>query len=269
MLNNKEFIIPKKYYVYIYLDIRKEGQYKYGDLILNYEPFYVGKGKNRRGVMHIYDAIRGIDFNNKYMKNKIRKIINETGDMPQVIIYAENLTDEQARIEEAKLIKLIGRKDLKQGTLLNLTDGGEGHSGRKHTDEFKKKMSERVKGENHPLHKQGGHNKNTKQFMKENWVGENNHHYGKKQSEYQKGKVKEANSKRYKIIYPNGKEEIILGLKDFCINNSLNYSFMCKIANTTIFVSTVIACSIGASSFLPFKFNTITLLFSSSSPIEA
>jgi len=32
-----------KYYVYVYLDSRKPGKYKYGEYEFDYEPFYVGK----------------------------------------------------------------------------------------------------------------------------------------------------------------------------------------------------------------------------------
>lgn len=38
----------KDFYVYVYLDPRKSGEYIYDDLKFNYEPFYVGKGRGDR-----------------------------------------------------------------------------------------------------------------------------------------------------------------------------------------------------------------------------
>jgi hypothetical protein len=34
----------KKYYVYAFLDKSKPGNFNYGDLKFDYEPFYIGKG---------------------------------------------------------------------------------------------------------------------------------------------------------------------------------------------------------------------------------
>ena len=41
------------YYVYVYLDPRKQGIYKYDNFEFNYEPFYIGKGKNNRCNRHL------------------------------------------------------------------------------------------------------------------------------------------------------------------------------------------------------------------------
>ena len=59
-------------------------------------------------------------------------------------IIATNLPDELAKKIEISLIKLYGRRDKKEGTLINLTDGGDGTSGmlnKAHSEETKRKLS--------------------------------------------------------------------------------------------------------------------------------
>jgi hypothetical protein len=54
----------------------------------------------------------------------------------------DDLTWEQACEKEIEFIKLYGRSDLGLGSLCNLTEGGEGVIGMRHSDETKKKLSE-------------------------------------------------------------------------------------------------------------------------------
>ena len=172
-----------KYYIYIYLDPRKSGNYKYGEYEFDYEPFYIGKGKGRR-----YKEING---RNKYFKNKISKI-KKYGLKPLVIKFKENLDEENSFILESKLISLIGREDLNKGTLVNFTDGGEGKSGHVVSEKTKELLSETNKGENNPMFGRTGENhpnygnhpsEKTKELMSEIKKGENNSFYNKKHSE--------------------------------------------------------------------------------------
>jgi len=112
--------LPEKnkiFYVYIYLDPRKPGNYEYNNYRFNYEPFYVGKGKNNRYWSHISEAIKNRKYYNMYLFNKIRKIILE--DFEIIIIkLQENLIEYDAFLLESKIINLIGRRDLKKGVFL-------------------------------------------------------------------------------------------------------------------------------------------------------
>jgi hypothetical protein len=106
------------HYVYIYLDTRKSGKYIYGDLEFEYEPFYVGQGKN-------YRCTAGLKTGSPKKKYKIKKIIQD-GYYPEVIKLYDNLKYEDALKKEIEIIAKIGRSDINKGPLVNLTDGGEG-----------------------------------------------------------------------------------------------------------------------------------------------
>lgn len=153
----KEVLIEKYkekniYYVYVYLDPRKPGEYIYFDDKLkleakfDYEPFYVGKGCGKRKHTHLSENENNTA--NRYKFNKIQKIIRETGNDPIVLLNEFDLYEQDAFKLEIKLIALIGRNDLKKGPLTNLTDGGEGPSNP--SAERRRKMSLNTSGENNP-----------------------------------------------------------------------------------------------------------------------
>lgn len=123
----------KKYYVYVYLDPRKKGEFSYGDYKFEFEPFYIGKGKDYRHKRHLNESYLS---DKSHKSNLINKLI-KNGQYPNIIIIEEKLTQNEAFDLEKKLILLIGRYDLKTGSLTNKTDGGEGISGYKWTDEQK------------------------------------------------------------------------------------------------------------------------------------
>jgi len=78
------------------------------------EVFYIGIGKNRSRA---YNSSKGRSV---YWKNIVAKTEY------QVDILFEDLSWEEACEKEKELITLYGRRDLGLGTLVNLTDGGEG-----------------------------------------------------------------------------------------------------------------------------------------------
>ena len=129
------------YYIYIYLDITKPGIYTYDKLKFNFEPFYVGKGKNKRYYSHINESYDSKRHNHKL--NRIRLIRKITNKNPEIIKIYQNLNEIDAYDLELKTINLIGRFDFGFGPLLNLIDGGLGC--KSHSNETKKNISIKTK----------------------------------------------------------------------------------------------------------------------------
>jgi len=135
------------FYVYVYLDPRKIGNYQYGDFFFQNEPFYIGKGKNDRCYYHIKKVKNKIKIPNKNL-SKVKSILND-GFLPIVLKIKENLQESQALNLEIKYINIIGRSDLNMGPLMNQTNGGDGLINP--SVETRNKMSENLK--NSKLHK--------------------------------------------------------------------------------------------------------------------
>lgn len=141
----------KKYYIYILLNPFKQGNFKYGTLEFNYEPYYVGRGKYRsngrdRVYEHFHKNSEKVYKSNKYKHNLINKIKKEKKEY-LFKIFQIDLSIGEANLLEVKLIDEIGRYYLKCGPLLNATDGGDGASGYKWSDERKRKFSESMMGD--------------------------------------------------------------------------------------------------------------------------
>jgi len=237
--------MENKHYVYIYLDTRKPGKYIYGDLIFDFEPFYIGKGKNNRIKQHIFNFSK---ITNLEKRNKIIAITKQTGKPPLYFKIFENLTNDEANSLEIEIIKLIGRKDLKEGVLLNRTKGGDGgdtskyrkpfkltedqrrkisliktgKSWGKHSSESKKKISESNKGKKFSEE----HKEKLKIKRAERKITKETR---RKCSKTSKGKI---NIKKFKIMNPDGEEFITKqGLTKFCEENNLSAPNMIKVAN--------------------------------------
>lgn len=86
------------------------------------EVFYVGQGK----VNPLFKFKRA--YNTTSRTKMWRNVSNKHGY--RIEIVAENLTKEQADAYERFWITSFGRRDKKEGLLVNLTDGGDANPGR-------------------------------------------------------------------------------------------------------------------------------------------
>ena len=103
--------------------------------------FYVGIGKDSKGkYLRAFSKKRRSIFWNNIIKNYVYK----------VDILHDDLTWEEACKKEKYYINLYGRRDLNLGYLCNLTNGGDGVSGYTHSAERLLKISNKLKGSNHP-----------------------------------------------------------------------------------------------------------------------
>lgn len=89
----------------------------------DHTPYYIGKGTGRRAYVR-------------------QRVTPRPEDELRICILKENLTSEEALNFETKLIAYYGRKDIGTGILRNMTDGGDGASGRTYqfTEEHKAKL---------------------------------------------------------------------------------------------------------------------------------
>ena len=101
------------------------------------QPFYIGIGNEKSRA---YD---------KRSRTKQWKNIAKKGY--EIEILFENIDFEEAKKKETEFIALYGRKNNNTGTLVNLTDGGEGTIGYKHTEESIQKCRIAAKNQIHTI----------------------------------------------------------------------------------------------------------------------
>jgi hypothetical protein len=94
------------------------------------EPFYIGIGSDMA-----YKRSR----EKSRRSNLWNKIIAKSDYDVEILI--DDITFDEAKLKEIEFIKLYGRIDLGNGTLANLTDGGDGAINRIFTPEHRRKLS--------------------------------------------------------------------------------------------------------------------------------
>ena len=248
----------KNFYVYVYLDPRKRGDYTYDEYTFEYEPIYIGKGTRNRINHHLVRVNHG---KTSLFYNKLRKIIND-GFEPIRFKVLDGLTEEESLIYEKKIILLIGRLDIETGTLCNMTDGGE--IGFKRTEESKRKLSESKKGNRNPMF-----GKTTTQRQKDS-VQEARKEGKIKLSESGREKIIQNNKKRrgkknnkirsdvknYLLISPINEYHNIYGakkLQEFCKLNKLQYHVLKNNLGTLITSNEIIGNKINAKNTIGWK----------------
>jgi hypothetical protein len=150
------------------------------------EPFYIGIGESEDRAYEI--------------KGRTRAWKNISKKGYDVEVLFNDLSWEEACEKEKEFIALYGRRDKKAGTLVNMTDGGEGTVGYRHTDKTKEKCRLASTGENNPWYKKERPDHSLKMQGDKNpcfgRVGNKNPRFGKEG--YWKGKT---TSVAKKIVY--------------------------------------------------------------------
>jgi hypothetical protein len=202
---------PRRFYVYAFLREKDSARGK------RMSPYYIGKGARDRAT------------------SRIRTIPKPNN--PSFIVYVqEGLTEQEAFDLEKYCIALYGRIDKGTGILRNLSDGGDGASGVVYSTERRKQISEASKGRTHT--------EETKRKIGEKQKGENNHMWGKEVSQETRNKISQANKglKRSEearrniaqgrvkyfceLVDPQGTVHQVENLWAFANENNLHYTML-------------------------------------------
>ena len=210
-------------------------------------PFYVGKGKGNRVYFHLSEQSRAKSDNFKKF-DKIKKIRKE-GYEPQIKIveYFENEND--AYDYEEELIKKYGKRDIDEGGILtNICESLRPPklSGRTYKEIYGDKWEEQIQKRLITKKERGNfggvkkHTEETKRKISEKMAGKNNPSYGVSCSKERKTKISERAKKKrfaegfkspssvtYLLISPSGKKFEVFGeLKKFCKSQKISYATM-------------------------------------------
>lgn len=213
--------------------------------------FYVGKGVKNRCYQHLKDTLE--TSRNKRLWGHINNI-RKKGLEPIVFKLQENLNEDYAYDLEELEIKKYGRKGIDEGgILMNIVEGGNkpptgagkdnNFYGKTHTKEARTKISMANTGKLKPKTEEA--KENSKEAAIEYWSNETEQTKSRKEQlgiqgkkywegseeeiEAKKEKLRKLYEKRYKIVYPDGTEEIVINLKQACIDKGFNHSLVYKV----------------------------------------
>jgi hypothetical protein len=210
-------------------------------------PFYVGKGKGNRVYFHLSEQSRAKSDNFKKF-DKIKKIRKE-GYEPEVKIVQYFEEENDAYDYEEELIKKYGKRDIDEnGILTNICESSRPPKLKGRTyqqiygDKWEEQIQKRLKTKEERRNYGGvrKHTEETKRKISEKVAGKNNPSYGVPCSEDRKRKISQKAKERYangftspsaktwKLLSPEGKEYVVTGeLKKFCKLHNISYATMC------------------------------------------
>ena len=209
----------KKFYVYVY------------ECPITGNAIYVGKGVRSRDKSHWTAK----DHYNKRFFNYLQKLKSLNLE-PRIYRIFENLSNADACKEEMTLINKFGRKGIDQnGTLYNITLGGEGASGRKLSQESIDKIAAKQRGVKRPYASKAISN-GTKRAMQSPEIRKkiSNALRGKPCPEITKQKLSEHFSKvrigagnpaakSWKVVSPLGDTYLTSELAQFAKRHNISY----------------------------------------------
>lgn len=108
------------------------------------EVFYIGIANGSKRKVEQYHRAYRKDLRSNFWKRVATKTPYE------VEIMLDELDIEEAKVKEIEFIKLYGRRDQGLGTLVNLTNGGDGVVGRIVSEDCKRRIGLGNKGKKHP-----------------------------------------------------------------------------------------------------------------------